>query len=120
MNQVTIKTRIGGQIIEASAGNLLDAIALVSPLAEMPERCGKCNFDNIAMSHREAQGYHFYGVRCRSCGGEFPCGQKKVTGELFPKGPWEHPRRGEAAPEHNEESYDTPRTTSPSQAYHTR
>lgn len=63
---VTIKNRIGGQIIECSAPALLEAIA---------------------------QGYHFYGLRCRSCGGEFACGQRRDGGELFPKGPWS--RRGE-------------------------
>lgn len=90
---VTIKNRIGGQIIECSAPTLLEAIALASPLSEMPERCGLCNSENLALNHRTAQGYHFYGLRCRSCGGEFACGQRRDGGELFPKGPWS--RRGE-------------------------
>jgi hypothetical protein len=106
---VTIKTRIGGQLIECSAGNLLEAIALASPLAEMPTVCS-CNSTDIALQHRVAKGYHFYGLRCRSCGREFALGQRKEpAGELFPKGPWEHPRRGDSA----NHSHDEPEPYAP-------
>lgn len=102
---VTIKTRIGGQLIECSAGNLLEAIALASPLAEMPTACS-CNSTDIALQHRIAKGYHFYGLRCRTCGREYALGQRKEpAGELFPKGPWEHPRRGNQSHDDEPEPY---------------
>lgn len=91
---VIIKTKMGAQVVEAAGSNLKEAIELSTLLSECPTHCGACGKDNIAFSHRQAQGYDFYAIRCRSCGSEFALGQKREGGALFPKGPWEHPQRG--------------------------
>ena len=99
MNQVTIKTKVGHQVVECSAATLVDAISLASPLGELPPDCGLCGSVDLALRHREAKGYHFYAVRCRQCGAEFAMGQRKQSGELFPRGPWEAPRQNDGEPE---------------------
>jgi hypothetical protein len=100
---VTIKTRIGGQLIECTAATLNEAVALASPLAEMPAAC-TCGSTDIALHRRLAQEYQFFGLLCRGCGREFAIGQrKKPAGEFFPRGPWEHPRRGSDQNNHDDD-----------------
>lgn len=91
---ISIKTKIGAHLIEASAPTIKEAIELNSLLAELPTKCGSCKSDDLAFHHRTAQNYDFYSMVCRGCGCAFPLGQKQLGGGLFPRGPWEHPRYG--------------------------
>lgn len=96
MQTVTIKTKLGAHLIEVHAPNMTEAIQASSLLAELPTECGLCQATDLGLHHREAQGYQFYGIRCRRCGAEYPFGQRKVGGALFPRGPWAHPHRRRA------------------------
>lgn len=90
---VTIKTKIGAHLIEVTGDTFKEAIELGSLLSELPQKCGTCASPDIALNHRVAQTYSFYGLRCRACGAEYPLGQKKNMADLFPKGPWQMPDR---------------------------
>ena len=90
---VTIKTKLGAHLVEATAPDLKAAIGLVSVLSESPQSCGECASPDIAFNKRTADTYEFFALRCRACGAEFPFGQRKGTLDLFPKGPWQIPPR---------------------------
>jgi len=52
---VTIKTKVGHQVVECSAATLVDAISLSSPLGELPPDCGLCGSVDLAPRQNDGE-----------------------------------------------------------------
>lgn len=79
--------QVGRAWIEVESGGVKDAIQGLSEYAEVFAEtvCGLCKSDQVAPSHRTAQGYDFYEMACLGCGAKLSFGQTREGGRLFAK-----------------------------------
>lgn len=75
-------------VIEDDAVDQKEFFKKASFVHSLPERCGVCHDDNIAIDYHTAQSYDFFEVVCKNpdCGQSLQFGQYKNTnGALFAK-----------------------------------
>ena len=73
--------------MEASSAKALFAkVALLQEIFESDTHCGCCQSSNLRFSHRiTGDDFHYYELRCGSCGAQMDFGQTKKGEQLFAK-----------------------------------
>lgn len=79
---LTIQKRFGDALVTMASDkeDIGEAIKELTLLGQLPTTCTNCNKNNVALNHRNAKGFDFFGVRCLSCGAECRLGQYKEGG----------------------------------------
>jgi len=82
---ITIKTKIGGSVVEVAADKMIHAIQGAAFFMELPTKCPRCGDENLRFTYRKTkEGYHYYGMACGR-GHSTSFGQKQEDSTLFYK-----------------------------------
>lgn len=82
-------TKVGQTTVQIEAETLKNLFRSFEVLGTIPGACSCGNTDlTFGYNKHATKGFEWYFIKCRNpkCGNEFPFGQRKTDGGLFPKG----------------------------------
>lgn len=81
-----LKIRLGSKVLEISTEQkgekMFEDLGFYS---QLPDKCGKCNSQDIGIFHKNIDGNPYTGLVCLSCGAEYTFGKHRQGGTFFPK-----------------------------------
>ena len=106
--KIKLQTTLGNNLfdVECEVASEKDFFKKFGFFSDMPTECDHCKNKNLAPEYRNAKGFDYYSIRCKSCGYQLQFGQYKDGSGLFAKG-WSAPVKKDSAP-HTPASADIP------------
>jgi hypothetical protein len=84
---ITLKLKIGKNLLEYQAENLKDVFRFSSILGALPEVCDNCQSQDVFLNYRKTkENFDYYLYTCKKCGAEITFGQKKEGGFFIKSG----------------------------------
>lgn len=82
--KATLKIKIGSKSLEITGeGDNKQVIKNFSFWSQLPDKCGLCKSNNMALNYRSPKGNDYYGLKCLDCGADLNFGQYKQGGGFF-------------------------------------
>lgn len=74
-----LKVKLGTKVLEiiSKGDSEADMIKSFSFWSQLPDKCGACGSDNIALNYKSPKGNDYYGLKCLKCNAELTFHQLK-------------------------------------------